>query len=182
MSKIICKKNQNGRYEYDPDSVYKLITNKQKINVIYARVSTNKQKSQLQNQINKLTNYTTNNNILIGNIYKDISTGMSLNRKEFNLLLDEVLKYKIDTIFITNHDRLCRTSFKTIQDLFTKYGTSIVSINDNFNRTEEEELLEELIAILHTFSMKTYSKRRKNKFDLIKKDINLEQQLNEDNN
>jgi len=66
--KIITKKTHNGRYEYDPDSVYKLIINKQKINVIYARVSTYKQKSQLQTQINKLTNYTTNNNILIGNI------------------------------------------------------------------------------------------------------------------
>ena len=111
-------------------------------------------------------------------LYKDISTGMSLDRKEFNVLLNEVLKYKIGTIFITNKDRLCRTSFKTIQDLFSKYGTNVISINDNFNKTEEEELLEELMSILHTFSMKTYSNRRKNKFTLIKKDLNLEQQLN----
>ena len=34
------------------------------------------------------------------------------------------------------------------------------------------------MSILHTFSMKTYSNRRKNKFTLIKKDLNLEQQLN----
>ena len=181
--KIVAKRsNHNGRYEYDPNSVYKMVSNQQKINVIYARVSTFKQKSQLNNQLNKLTNYCTNNNIAVGKIYKDISSGMSLDRKDFNDLLNDILKYKIDNIFITNKDRLCRTSFKTIQDLFSKYGTTIVSINDNYNKTEEEELLDELISILHSFSMKTYSNRRKNKFGLIKQDLNLEKQLEIDTN
>ncbi len=180
--KIIAKKTHNGRLEYDPNSVYKLVSNKEKINIIYARVSTYKQKSQLNKQIDKLTNYCTNNNITIGKLYKDISSGMSLNRKEFNLLLDEVLKYHIDTIFITNKDRLCRNSFKTIEQLFSKYGTKICLINDNFNKTEEEELLEDIISILHSFSMKTYSNRRKTKFKLMQTDIALEKDLISENN
>lgn len=104
---------------------------------------------------------------------------MSLDRKEFNLLLSDILKYKIYTVFITNKDRLCRNSYKTIEELFSRYGTRICTINDNFNKTEEEELLEDIISILHTFSMKTYSNRRKNKFKLVQKDLLLEKQLNE---
>ena len=179
--KIKVKVTHNGRFEYDPNSVYKLVSNKEKINVIYTRVSTYKQKSQLNNQIDKITNYCTVNNIPIGSIYKDISSGMSLDRKDFTILLNEVLKYHVDTVFITNKDRLCRTSFKTIEELFSKYGTKICTINDNFNKIEEEELLEDIISILHTFSMKTYSNRRKNKFKLIQKDLILEKELNDTN-
>ena len=84
----------------------------------------------------KLVDYCTTNNISISSIYKDISSGMSLNRKQFNVLIDEVLKCNIDTVFITNKDRICRTSFKTIEELFSKYGTKICTINDNFNKSQ----------------------------------------------
>ena len=47
----------------------------------------------------------------------------------------------------------------------------------NVKKTEEEELLEDLISIIHCFSMKTYSKRRKNKYNVIKKNLKLERNI-----
>lgn len=176
--KIIATCDHNGRYDYDSDSVYKLASHKERLFVIYARVSTYKQKSQLNSQIQKLTKYTTDNDVTITKIYQDISTGMNLDRKDFNNLINYILNYKIHTVYITNKDRLTRTSFKTIEQLFLKFGTKICVINDNFNKTEEEELLEDIISILHAFSMKTYSSRRKDKFKLIQKDLSLEKQIN----
>jgi len=61
-----------------------------------------------------------------------------------------------------------------IKQLFNKFGTNIICINESNTKTEEEELLEELISLLHCFSMKTYSKRRKTKYNIIKKDLILE--------
>lgn len=145
----------NGRYVYDPKSVYELASNYSKNNVIYARVSTYKQKSQLENQINKIKNYCSNNSIIINNIYKDISSGLSLNRKYFENMSNLVLQYNIDTIYITNKDRLFRLSFNILKQLFAKYGTKIVCINEYNVKTEEEEL----ISLIHCFSMKSYSKR-----------------------
>lgn len=175
--KITATLQSNGHYEYDSNSVYKLAAHNERISVIYSRVSTYKQKSQLNTQIKKITNYTTDNNVSIKKIYQDISTGMNLYRKEFNNLLTDVLNYKINFVYITNKDRLTRTSFKTLEQLFLKFGTKICVINDNFNKSEEEELLEDIISILHTFSMKTYSSRRKDKFKLIQKDLILEKQI-----
>ena len=172
ISVSIC--NHNKRYSYDPNSVFKLASNNNKTNAIYGRVSTYKQKSQLCNQLDKLNKYCSDNNITINKVYKDISSGLSLDRKNFNKLLNSVLQYQIDTIFITNKDRLSRLSFNTIKQLFIKYGNNIVCINEFDKKSEEEELLDELISLIHCFAMKSYSKRRKIKYNLIKKDLNLE--------
>ena len=175
QKKILHNINKfNGRYSYIPSSVYKLISDDPRSNIIYTRVSTYKQKSQLSNQIDKIKKYCIENSIEISTIYKDISSGLSLNRKNFNILLDDVLQYKIKNILITNKDRLSRLSFRTIKQLFEKYGTTIICINEFDEQSEEEELLEELISLIHCFSMKSYSKRRKSKYTLIKKDLNLE--------
>jgi len=166
----------NNRYLYDPQSVFKLASNDTRTNVIYSRVSTYKQKNQLINQIKKITDYCSINNISINHTYKDISSGLSLNRKDFDKLLNLIIQYKIENVFITNKDRLSRLSFKMIKQLFNKFGTNIICINESNTKTEEEEeeLLEELISLLHCFSMKTYSKRRKTKYNIIKKDLILE--------
>ena len=164
----------NNRYLYDPQSVFKLVSNDTRINVIYSRVSTYKQKSQLNNQIKKINNYCSDYNIHITHVYKDISSGLSLDRKNFSKLIDLIIQYKIENVFITNNDRLTRLSFKMIKQLFDRFGTNIVCINESNKKTEEEELLEELISLLHCFSMKSYSKRRQTKYKIIKKDLTLE--------
>ena len=166
-----------GRYTYDPNSVYKLRNNSPRINVIYSRVSTYKQKNQLKTQITKITEYTNKNNINVSNTYSDIASGLSLDRKEFSILLDKIFNYEINSIIITNKDRLFRLSFKSLEQLFIKFGTTIICINEIVQKTEEQELLDDLISIIHTFSMKMYSKRRKKKMVLIKNDINLEKQV-----
>lgn len=175
--KIAVKTTPGGQYIYDSDSVYKLLTKHSKMNVIYARVSTPKQKSQLENQVEKLTEYCTSKNINISEIFRDIASGLDIDRKEFNDLLNKVTNYEIGTIFITNKDRIFRGSYKVLEQLFEKYGTKIVAINDNFNKSDEEELLDDLISTIHCFSMKTYSQRRKNKFKILKEDLSLEKQV-----
>ena len=90
----------------DPNSVYKLRNNSPRINVIYSRVSTYKQKNQLKTQITKITEYTNKNNINVSNTYSDIASGLSLDRKEFSILLDKIFNYEINSIIITNKDSI----------------------------------------------------------------------------
>ena len=54
---------ENGYYDYDEESVFKIIKKDVRINVIYARVSTYKQKNDLQNQIDKINDYCNENKI-----------------------------------------------------------------------------------------------------------------------
>jgi predicted site-specific integrase-resolvase len=169
--KIKATKMNNGCYDYDEQSVLKIIKKDVRYNVIYARVSTYKQKTDLENQINKLSLYCNNNNIIINKIYSDIHSGIDLDRSNFNNLLDDIMKYKIKNVYITHKDRLTRLSFKTLQFIFEKYQTNIIQINSNHTDSNDHEVFEELISLMHYFSTTMYSNRRKNKINIYKNDI-----------
>ena len=167
---IKVTKLDNGYYDYDNESVFKFSKKDIRYNYIYARVSTYKQKNDLDNQIDFINNYCKNNNIKIKKIFSEISSGINFDRKEFSLLLNDVLSYKVNSIYISNKDRLSRLSFKTLENIFLKFGTKIIVINDI--RNSDNELLEELLNLIHYFSIKMYSNRKNSfKTNLIKKII-----------
>jgi predicted site-specific integrase-resolvase len=67
--------------------------------------------------------------------------------------------YKIDTVYITYKDRLARLSYELAEKLFDKHNVRIKTIY-NDTKTDEQELFEDLMSVIHSFSMKMYSKRR----------------------
>lgn len=151
----------NGYYNYDDKSVYEFSHNHSRINVIYARVSTYKQKNDLTTQINNIKKYCTDNNFLISSVFSEISSGIDLDRDQFNLLLNDVFKFKIDKIFISNKDRLTRLSFITLQNIFLQFGTSIIITSKKTSKSNNDELFDELISLMYYFSTKEYSSRKK---------------------
>ena len=61
------------------------------------------------------------------------------------------------------------------QKLFGEFGCKIVVINDTEDaKSNETEIFEEIISMLHCFAMKMYSNRRKKKLQLIKEDLKNE--------
>lgn len=173
---LVVRKKSNGYYDYDEDSVLKKagITPEQKV-VVYARVSTQKQKADLQNQIDTITKYANNNGYSVSNVYSDIASGISYDREQFIELLNDVIARKIKTVFVENKDRLTRVSFNMWKDLFKQFGCDLVAINDVVNpKTEEAEIFSDIIALLHCFAMKMYSQRRKNKLRIVKEDLENE--------
>lgn len=160
---IKVTKLASGRYDYDKESVFKFLNKEnERKNVIYGRVSTIKQKVDLDNQINDLKKFCLNSSIIIHDEYKDVGSGINFDRKEFNRLLDDVVSGEISTVYITYKDRLSRISFNMFKNLFSKFGTNIVVINEtNDTQTLENEIVKEIIDLIHCFSMKVYSKRRK---------------------
>ena len=101
---------------------------------------------------------------------------MNFDRKEFNDLLIEIIQSKIDLLVIENKDRLCRFGFDLLNKLCQCYGTTIVVANEISEKNFEQELTEDLISIIHYFSMKSYSHRHK----LHKIQKELEEQTNEE--
>lgn len=171
----------NGQYIYNDKSIFELLNkNNPRKNVLYARVSTSSQKKDLENQIETLKEFCLSNGIQIHDIKKDISSGMNLDRKQFLEMLDDIVKYKVDKIFITYKDRLARLSFKMIENICKNFGTSIIVLDEIDNsKTIEKEFLEEIVSLIHSFSMKMYSKRRKEKLQLVSKDLELENNIKE---
>ena len=164
-------KLNNGYYDYDEKSVYDFLKKDNRINVIYGRVSTYKQKNDLITQIAKINEYCNRNNINITNTYSDISSGIDLDRTELSNLIDDIITFKIKTIYITHRDRLTRLSFKTLENICNKFNTNIIVINENSSNSNDNEIFEELISLMHIFSTSLYSNRRKNKINIYKQDI-----------
>ena len=93
----------NGRYDYDEESVYKNF-NKGLLRktCIYARVSTSKQKKDLENQIELLKQFCFSAGYTISDIYSDIASGISFEkRKNFFKMLDKIIEGKIERVVIT---------------------------------------------------------------------------------
>ncbi len=161
-------------YIYNDDDVYKLIGRKnektERINVSYARVSNKPRKNDLKEQSNRIYNYSIMNGISINKQFEDIKSGMSFDRNDFKEMLKLIIDRKINTIVIENKDRLCRFGFELLVELFKFYDTNIVVIAEEIqNKTYEQELTDDLISIIHYFSMKSYSNRRK--LNKIKKEL-----------
>ena len=165
--KIQYKKLSDKKILYDIDSINNFADDETKKfntkNVIYARVSTSNQKDDLNNQIEVIKNYMLNNGIKPDNIYSDIASGMNENRKQFNQLLETIFKREVKTVYITFKDRLSRFGFNYFKQIFNYFGTNIVILDEQeeTNKTYQQELMEDLLSIIHTYSMKLYTNRKK---------------------
>lgn len=166
--KVIVK--GNGQYDYDVDSVYKMLNKDiERKTYLYARVSTVKQKKDLENQIQLLKNYCFQNGLQINGIYTDVSSGISFEkRKDFFIMLDDIIAGKVKKVIITYKDRLSRVGFELFSYLFKKYGCEIIVISEvGSEKLDSEEIFEEIVSLLHCYSMKLYSKRKGQKIKSV---------------
>jgi len=171
---IKINKINNYSYIYNDEDVYKLIGVKKikhkRINVSYARVSNQPRKNDLKEQSNRIYEFSILNDIVIEQQFEDIKSGMSFERDGLNKLIKLVIEGKIECVIVENKDRLCRFGFDLITEVFKYFGTKIIVISDNIqNKSYEQELTDDLISIIHYFSMKSYSNRRK--LNKIKKEL-----------
>lgn len=161
----------NGQYDYNDEDIYKFINrNIERKTVIYARVSTSKQKKDLKNQIQLLQQFCFSKGYKVFEIYRDVDSGINFEkRKDFFKLLDEVIEGKIEKIIVSYKDRLSRVGFGLFVELFRKFSCEIEVMSEiGSEKLDSEEVFEEIVSLLHCYSMKLYSKRNKNKLEIEK--------------
>ena len=156
----------NGYYDYNDDDVYAFIGKRKEKHgtkiISYSRVSTTKQKDQLKEQTQRIYNSCISRCLNLDEQFEDIGSGMSSDRKNFNKICQMIFKGEVDSLVIENKDRLTRFGFEMLEQFFKYFGTSIIVLNEAIeNKSYEQELTDDLIAIIHYFSMKSYSHRRK---------------------
>jgi predicted site-specific integrase-resolvase len=86
-----------------------------------------------------------------------IGSGINYNKKGLNQLINMITNSEVDKIVILYKDRLLRFGFEIIENLCNKYG-AIIEIIDNTEKTEEQELVEDLIQIVTVFSCRLQGK------------------------
>lgn len=142
--------------------------------VIYARESTKQQKASLELQIENLKTYCLANGISIDKVYSDFGSGLNYNRIEFQNLIEDICNSKIEKVIIFYKDRLMRFGYEMFEQICKHFNVEIIVIdNSESNKSKEKEFADDLISIIHCFSMKLYgSKGYKNKIEQAEKCIN----------
>lgn len=82
---------------------------------------------------------------------------MPLIKYDFFKLLDNVIAGSVEKIIISYKDRLSRVGFELFDVLFKKFGTHIIIISEVGSPKLDSE---EIVSLLHCYSMKLYSKRK----------------------
>ena len=108
-------------------------------------------------------------------VFSDIASGLSFDRKNFRELLDLVINRHIKTVIIKDKDRLSRISFDMWRDLFKSFNCELIVMNELVSSSsEEKEIFEDIISLIHCFSMRMYSARRKKKIQIVEEDLKNE--------
>lgn len=140
--------------------------------VIYARVSTHKQaeRGDLDIQVEKVKLFAIEQNVNNLLVKTDIGSGLNDNRKGLLSVLDLIQEGKVNRLYILYKDRLTRFGYHYLEKICDFHGVSIVVVSDETeNKSQSEELAEDIIALSHSFSGKLYGLRHK-----IKKEIQSE--------
>jgi len=147
------------------------ITNKN--SYIYVRVSSNKQKDDLQRQSDfLLSKYPT------FRIIKDIGSGLNFKRKGLLKLLELSNKGLVDEVIVASKDRLCRFGFDLIKWQFEKANVKLLVL-DQSDKSPEQEFTEDILAILQVFACRWNGSR---KYSIKNKKNSFEININSDKN
>ena len=162
--------NGNRRYYTDEDIQQILrisLSVKPKRVVLYCRVSSPSQKDDLQSQVVALENFAIGRGILFETV-QEVGGGMNFSRKKFMAIITGIINGEIGTLVVAHKDRLARFGFELVENLCKQYGCELIVMNQE-SLSPQQEMVEDLMSIIHTFSCRLYGLRKyKSKKELMK--------------
>jgi excisionase family DNA binding protein len=130
-------------------------TNKTNRRFIYARVSSYKQKEDLQRQVAMLqTKYPE------FEVVQDIASGINFKRRGLVTILDQVFAGNVSTIVVAHKDRLTRFGFELFQYVFKKFKVSLEVVSDDDVKEPITELAKDLLSIVTVFTARYHGSRK----------------------
>ena len=128
----------------------------------YARCSTSDQKQHgdIDRQSQRLSEYCAKKKYKVEYIIKDMGSGINDKRKGFVKLCKLITDKKINKVVIEHKDRLTRFQYNLIEFFFNSYGVDI-ELADKKEYTEQEELVNDMMMLIASFSGRLYSARAK---------------------
>jgi len=135
-----------------------------KLDVIYSRVSSNeqKQKGDLDRQVVRVIEYAAGKNLRNPLILKEVGSGLNDSRKQIQRLIRMVLQGKVNRVFVNYRDRLTRFGYHYLETICVENGVEILVVSDETTeKSVQDEMVEDMMALLASFSGKLYGMRSK---------------------
>lgn len=127
--------------------------------IIYTRVSTSNQKDDLANQVEFLKQFANARGMIVDQVFEDIGSGLNYSRKKWNTLIEDCMLGHISKIIVSHKDRFIRFCYEWFERFLQNNGVEIIVVN-NETTSPEEELVQDLISIIHVFSCRIYGLRK----------------------
>ena len=124
----------------------------------YARVSSKKQIDDLNRQIENLRTYI-ESKYETYEIISDVGSGINYTKPGLQKLIEKINRKEVDLIIVLYKDRLLRFGFELIE-YFATLNNVKIEVLDKINKSENQELVEDLVQIVTVFSCKLQGKRK----------------------
>lgn len=131
------------------------------VTAVYVRVSSHdqKKKGDLDRQKGRVLEYCAKNSYQVIYVLADVASGMSDNRAKIRRLIRLASEGKINRIVIEHKDRLTRFMVGVFVDFFDSHGVTVEWIEESLPKSFEAELVEDILALMASFSAKIYGRR-----------------------
>jgi predicted site-specific integrase-resolvase len=146
-------KTPSGQRRFNVESFIKQKQNSLQT-ILYCRVSSARQKDDLQNQKNYLISKYPGAEVII-----DVGSGLNFKRRGLRSILERLLQGDSIQLVVAQRDRLCRFGFDLIEYLVVKNGGEIVVL-DQIEYSPEGELVSDILSIIHVFSCRIHGMRK----------------------
>lgn len=160
--RLVAKRSLGGHRYYDESDIrlalMQELPEQQKLNIVYCRVSSKNQKNDLVGQVKAMEIFCLGRGLEISMVYEEISGGMNFNRKIFLSIIDMIEQGLIRTLVVAHKDRLVRFGFNFFDWFAQKHGCTIIVAGQQ-HLSPQQEMVEDLMAIVHSFSSRLYGLR-----------------------
>lgn len=158
---------EGGHRRYRFSDIQKLkgekVSNKDNNNIVccYVRVSSHDQKKNgdLERQKSRVLQYAIEHKYQIDYIFEEVGSGLNDNRYKLNKLFELVINKDICKVIVEHKDRLTRFNYKVYETFFKSYNVEIEVIEEELNKSFEDELVKDMISLMSSFSARIYGKR-----------------------
>ncbi|ACK79437.1 transposon, resolvase [Acidithiobacillus ferrooxidans ATCC 23270] len=159
--KLVAKRLPSGHRYFDESDVRRMLGGapENRATIVYCRVSSAGQKDDLASQVDAMETYCRGAGIAVDEWVQEIGGGMNFKRKRFLGILDRMQRGEIGKLLVAHKDRLVRFGYDLIMHLATENGCEIVVVNQN-SLSPQQEMVEDLLSIVHTFSCRLYGMRK----------------------
>jgi predicted site-specific integrase-resolvase len=124
------------------------------LSISYIRVSSGKQKDDLERQRTFMLDRFPDNEVIA-----DIGSGVNWKRKGLLAILDQANRGNVKEVVVASRDRLCRFAFELLEYILKQRGVQL-TVLDSKDASAEEELSDDLLSIVQIFCCRKNGKRR----------------------
>lgn len=160
--RFVARRMPGGQRYYTEDDIYPILgiemPQVQKKVIIYCRVSSRNQLDDLASQVMAMETFCLGSGIPIDELVKEIGGGMNFKRKKFLSIMERIEQGEISKLIIAHKDRLARFGYDFFEAFVERHNCEIIVANQE-NLSPQQEMVEDLMAIIRVFSCRLYGLR-----------------------